>query len=209
MGFLMPAPPTPPPAFNASDGTVWATQEEADTRNAAVQKNADQQQARDRGYIGDFGSGGYARFVENYAPDPNNPTGRWQASNDSNVGRAGQDVSASRDAARAAGYTDAFGGGGFENFQAEQSASAAADDQQSTHQQALDEIEARRVADEEYFNQRLATIEEERKEIQNQTPAVTNETKAKTAKSELYKRLFGRRSLLTTNASGYGDALGG
>ena len=73
--IFTPDVPKQPAIFTANDGSVWPTQGDADNRNNEVQRNADRQQARNQGYTGDFGQGGYKRFSENYSQDQNNPGG--------------------------------------------------------------------------------------------------------------------------------------
>ena len=199
--IFTPDVPKQPAIFTANDGSVWPTQGDADNRNNEVQRNADRQQARNQGYTGDFGQGGYKRFSENYSQDQNNPGGRYVANNESNVGRSGQDVTA--------GYGGQFGDAGYSAFLSQKDSDARNAEAAKVHQANLAQIEERRTADETYFQERLDTITAERKDIENEIPQVTNEKKSKTAKSELYKRLFGQRSLLSSNRTGYKTALGG
>ena len=207
--IFTPDVPKQPAIFTANDGSVWPTQGDADNRNNEVQRNADRQQARNQGYTGDFGQGGYKRFSENYSQDQNNPGGRYVANNESNVGRSGQDVTAQRNAARAAGYGGQFGDAGYSAFLSQKDSDARNAEAAKVHQANLAQIEERRAADETYFQERLDTITAERKDIENEIPQVTNEKKSKTAKSELYRRLFGQRSLLSSTRTGYNTALGG
>lgn len=209
--IFSPKVPEAPPVFTANDGTIWQSQAEADARNAEVQQQQDRSEARARGYTGEFGAGGYGRFQQDYAPDPNNPGGRWIAKNSANIDRAGRDVTSERDAARAAGYTGDWGTGGWQQFQAQKSAEERNNQQRSEHESRMAEIQAQRQEDNDYFKQRLQEIQDDRKKIESKLPTPTNETKAKSARSELYKRLFGRRSLLSSTSRGFArnTALGG
>lgn len=209
--ILTPSVPSAPPVFTANDGTVWQSQAEADARNTEVQRAQAQAEARQRGYTGEFGGGGYQRFLQEYAPDPNNPGGRYVAANSSNTGRAGQDVSAERQAARDAGFTGNFGTGEYGRWQAEQRAAQERADAASQHESRLADIQRQREEDNSYFSQRLKEIQDDRTSIEAKLPKQTNEAKAKSARGEIYRRLFGRRSLLSSTSTGFtrATALGG
>lgn len=77
---------------------------------------ADRQEARDRGYTGAFGQGGYSRFLDSYYDHDNDPSTHWLARNDSNINRSGEDVGYTRELLRRAGYTGNWGAGGAGNW---------------------------------------------------------------------------------------------
>lgn len=209
LDIFTPDVPKAPPVFPASDGSIHPSQAEADARNVLVEKTNQQNQARTRGYAGEFGGGGYARYLQDYEKDPNNPTGRYVGKNAGNTSRAGIDKTADRTAARDAGYTGTFGSGGYEAFKRNQAATAAAAENKTYLDQSLQGVKDQRVADDKFFNDRLAQIEADRVDIAKTIPQQTNETSNKSARSVLYKRLFGRRSLLSSNSTGYASELGG
>jgi len=204
-----PKPPDPPPVYTAQDGTIWQTQADADARNREVETNRSRQEARDRGYTGSFGEGGYARFVQDYAPNPDDPGGRWIAPHSSNIDRKGRDVQSSRDVARSEGYEGGWGAGGYTRFADDKRNQEQMDRDQTQHEERMARIEETRADDKEYFDQRLKEIEDERKELEGSLSQTVNETSNKTARSIMWKRLFGRRSLMSSTAQGFPKALGG
>jgi hypothetical protein len=71
-------------------------------------------QARANDYMGDWGSGGYGRYMENYSDHDGD--GVWTASNNSNIDRYGNDVSGDRQAFRDIGFDLEWGAGDAEEF---------------------------------------------------------------------------------------------
>lgn len=74
--------------------------------------NAAEVEARNQGYEGEFGQGGYNAYKESYYDHDNDPSTQWVAPNESNINRQGQDVSQQREAVREAGYTGPWGAKG-------------------------------------------------------------------------------------------------
>lgn len=76
----------------------------------------DRQNARDSGYTGDWGGGGYVAYTQGYGDQDADESTPYTAGNASNIDRSGADVSGTRDPLRALGYGGSWGDGGAVSF---------------------------------------------------------------------------------------------
>lgn len=72
----------------------------------------ERQNARDSGYTGDWGGGGFVNYANNYADTDKTPVTPYTTANSSNVDRTGADASAQRDPLRRLGYNGEWGNNG-------------------------------------------------------------------------------------------------
>jgi len=204
-----PKPPAPPQTYVADDGTVWYSEAERQQHNTEIAQQTQRSEARQRGYFGDFGGGGYNRFLQSYVADPRDPNGAWVAKNDAVYDRYGNDVSAFRADARSKGYTGYFGKGYYDNWQAQQNAAHKQNEADAATQRQIDDIAAQRESDREFYETEVQRIRDERTEIESRQPVVPNDAPApQTARRAMLQRMAGRRSLLSRNALGYTQGLG-